>query len=75
MNAQRRLARFHTTGAIREMISRDLDDSLMNLAALPTGTDALRDYQWEAVDAIEKAIAARKRQMLVAMATGTGKTA
>lgn len=74
MNAQRRVARFHTPSAIREMLSRDLDDALMNLAGIPTGTDALRDYQWEAVDEIEKAIADRKRQMLVAMATGTGKT-
>ena len=34
----------------------------------------LRPYQIEANTAIEKAIAERKRQMLVAMATGTGKT-
>ena len=31
-------------------------------------------YQKEANDAIEQVIAKRKRQMLVAMATGTGKT-
>ncbi|HAF25297.1 MAG TPA: hypothetical protein DCK93_20730, partial [Blastocatellia bacterium] len=34
----------------------------------------LRPYQIEANDAIEKAVADRKRLMLVAMATGTGKT-
>jgi type I restriction enzyme R subunit len=34
----------------------------------------LRPYQIEANDAVEHAIADRKRQMLVAMATGTGKT-
>ena len=37
-------------------------------------TRALRPYQIEANAAIEQAIADRKRQMLVAMATGTGKT-
>ncbi len=74
MNAQRRVARFHTPGAIAEMLSRDLQTGLNDLASLPTGTDVLREYQWEAVAGIEAAIAARKRQMLVAMATGTGKT-
>jgi Type I site-specific restriction-modification system, R (restriction) subunit and related helicases len=34
----------------------------------------LRPYQIEAISAIEQAIADRKRNMLVAMATGTGKT-
>jgi len=74
MNAQRKIARFHTPGAIEEMLSRDLQKGLNDLASLPVRTDVLREYQWEAVAAIESAIAARKRQMLVAMATGTGKT-
>ena len=74
LNVQRRITRFHTPGAIEEMLSRDLQDGLNMLGTLPTGTSVLRDYQWEAVTAIEDAIAARKRQMLVAMATGTGKT-
>src|SRR6185295_1621539 len=34
----------------------------------------LRAYQTRANDAVETAVAAGKRQMLVAMATGTGKT-
>lgn len=34
----------------------------------------LRPYQFEANTAVEEAIAERRRQMLVAMATGTGKT-
>ena len=40
----------------------------------PNDTTRLRPYQIEANTAIEQAIADRKRQMLVAMATGTGKT-
>jgi len=34
----------------------------------------VRSYQREANEAIEKALSERKRAMLVAMATGTGKT-
>jgi type I restriction enzyme R subunit len=42
--------------------------------ALPNQHPALRPYQRDANRAVEEAIADRKRQMLVAMATGTGKT-
>ena len=45
----------------------------VGLTSTPTIT-GLRPYQVEANTAIEQAINARKRQMLVAMATGTGKT-
>jgi len=74
LNAARKIAGFHTPGAIEEMLSHNLDDGLATLGTLPTGTDSLRPYQWQAVEAVERAVAARKRQMLVAMATGTGKT-
>ena len=40
----------------------------------PTDYLPLRDYQVEAVHAVEEAISKGKREMLVAMATGTGKT-
>src|SRR5206468_3423682 len=40
----------------------------------PNNHPRMRPYQVEANVAIEAAIADRKRQMLVAMATGTGKT-
>ena len=41
---------------------------------MPNDNEKTRPYQREANEAIEKAIADRKRRMLVAMATGTGKT-
>src|SRR5437879_9148057 len=44
------------------------------MLSLPQTNARLRPYQGDASTAIEQAIAARKRQMLVAMATGTGKT-
>jgi type I restriction enzyme, R subunit len=70
----RRVTDFHTPAALREMLERDVDGACQRLAALPNAHDKLRPYQAEANTAIEQAIADRKRQMLVAMATGTGKT-
>src|SRR5258708_22633520 len=70
----RQIARFHTPEALSEMLQRDFDESLRHLRALPNKSARLRPYQREANDAIEKAICDRKRAMLVAMATGTGKT-
>src|SRR5207248_5233735 len=44
------------------------------LPQLPNTHNKLRPYQADANTAVEQAVADRKRQMLVAMATGTGKT-
>ena len=41
---------------------------------MPNNHPLLRPYQFEANTGVEQAIADRKRQMLLAMATGTGKT-
>ena len=41
---------------------------------MPNDHPLLRPYQFEANTAVEQVIADRKRQMLLAMATGTGKT-
>ncbi|PYS49483.1 MAG: hypothetical protein DMG13_23275 [Acidobacteria bacterium] len=56
------------------MLHRDFEATCTRLAELPNNHDRLRPYQADANAAVEKAIAERKRQMLVAMATGTGKT-
>jgi type I restriction enzyme, R subunit len=70
----RKVSNFHTPRAVAEMLAFDLDAACAALAALPNDHTLLRDYQREAATAVEQAIAARKRQMLLAMATGTGKT-
>ena len=66
---------FHTPAALSEMLARDFDAELRparrrseqsRLCSGPTSV--------EANTAVEQAIAERKRKMLVAMATGTGKT-
>jgi type I restriction enzyme R subunit len=56
-----------------EMLTRDLDSEIEALATVPQNL-LMRPYQTEANTAIEQAIRDRKRKMLVAMATGTGKT-
>jgi type I restriction enzyme R subunit len=73
LNRSRKVSAFHTPSALREMLDRDRGDELNALATL-AANPYLRPYQHEANEAIEEAIRNRKRKMLVAMATGTGKT-
>lgn len=73
LNRSRQVAGFHTQEALRELIETDFDAALASLDAVPTHR-LLRPYQREANAAVEQAIRQRKRQMLLAMATGTGKT-
>jgi type I restriction enzyme R subunit len=74
LNRSCRIAAFHSPSALEELLARDNDASYSRFAATPNAHPFLRPYQREANAAIEHAIASRKRQMLVAMATGTGKT-
>ncbi len=74
LNRSRKLSGFHTPDALREMLSRNFETECDALRDSPNRHSKLRPYQIEANTAIEEAIAKRKRQMLVAMATGTGKT-
>ena len=73
LNRSRRVSGFHTPTALAEMLTRDLDTEIADLAAVPQNL-RLRPYQVEANTAVEQAIRERKRKMLLAMATGTGKT-
>lgn len=74
LNRSRRIADYHTPAALTEMLGRDFDGTLAALRAQPNTHSRLRPYQIECNAAVEGAIAKRKREMLVAMATGTGKT-
>lgn len=74
LNRSRQISNFHTPDALRELLVRDFDAAIKQLTQWPNTTPKLRPYQREANDGIEAALAARKRSMLVAMATGTGKT-
>ncbi len=74
LNRSRRVGRFHTPQALAELLAQDFDGVCDDLLALPQTSTLLRPYQVAATSAVEKAIAERKRSLLVAMATGTGKT-
>jgi type I restriction enzyme, R subunit len=73
LNRSRRVSGFHTPAALDEMLTRDFDSEIEALATVPQNL-LMRPYQMEANTAIEQATRDRKRKMLVAMATGTGKT-
>jgi type I restriction enzyme, R subunit len=65
---------FHTPAALQELLNRDFEGSVSSLISNTQWHPRLRPYQIEANQAIEQAIAQQKRLMLLAMATGTGKT-
>jgi type I restriction enzyme R subunit len=74
LSRSRPVAKFHSPAALRELLERDTNSAIDWLETHPNDHPKLRPYQIEANEAVERAIAERKRQMLVAMATGTGKT-
>jgi type I restriction enzyme R subunit len=74
LSRSRIVAEFHTPEALAERLAFDFDGACHRLIHAPNDHPRLRPYQREANAAIEGAIAGRKRIMLVAMATGTGKT-
>ncbi|QUS60555.1 type I restriction-modification enzyme R subunit C-terminal domain-containing protein [Synechocystis sp. PCC 7338] len=74
-NICRQLQAFHSPQALLELLGRDERRSNGWLKEHPIENNArLRPYQVKAIAAIEESIAAGKRELLVAMATGTGKT-
>ena len=73
-NVSRQLLNFHTADALEEFFENDRPNGLAWLANNPVDIEGIRPYQEEAISAIEDAIAKGKRSMLIAMATGTGKT-
>lgn len=73
-NLSRQLADFHTPAALKELFNRNTDITYKRLQDTPNDGDFMRPYQKKAVQAIESSIIDGKRKMLVAMATGTGKT-
>ncbi len=74
LNASRQVSGLPTPSGLREALSHDFEACCATLGATPNDHPRLRPYQREANAAIEDAIAHRSRRLLVAMATGTGKT-
>ena len=74
LNRSRQIAGFHTPDALREFLGRDVEAACDKVILTPNNHPLIRPYQRDANAATEEAIAKHKRQMLLAMATGTGKT-
>ncbi|MGH7889364.1 MAG: DEAD/DEAH box helicase family protein, partial [Thermodesulfobacteriota bacterium] len=74
-NIRRQISNFHTSDALEEFFLSDRTAGYEWLESNPVNNiDRLRYYQRDAIEATESAIVKGKRAMLIAMATGTGKT-
>ena len=74
-NHRRALVDWPTPEGLAQQLEINQDSATEALKTLPFNFGfPLRDYQQHAIEAVEKALAAEKRTMLLAMATGTGKT-
>ncbi len=74
LSRSRTISQFHTPQALTELLARDEQAAMEQLRLNIAWHERLRPYQIEANQAIEEALSQHKRQMLIAMATGTGKT-
>jgi len=73
-NLSRQIYSFHTPEALVTAFNDSKAKSLSWLKEIPIDNTGLRPYQRDAIQAYESALSDGKRQMLLAMATGTGKT-
>ncbi|MDE3796449.1 type I restriction-modification system endonuclease [Sinorhizobium meliloti] len=75
INHRRALVDWPTPDGLTRLLDVDADAANAALKAQPFEFGfPLRDYQEAAIRAVERALSAEQRSMLVAMATGTGKT-
>ena len=73
-NHARALVQWFRPEEIAELLDRDDENLVKRVKANSWGTLGLRDYQKDAVLKAEEAIVSKQRELLLAMATGTGKT-
>ena len=74
LDRSRQVMQFHTPSALEEKLGRDFEIDCSWFTKNANQHPRLRPYQVDANTATETAISEHKRQMLIAMATGTGKT-
>nr|WP_321498657.1 DEAD/DEAH box helicase family protein [uncultured Methanolobus sp.] len=73
LNRSRKITGFHRPEALLESLQYDFEAVADKFFAVPDNR-YMRPYQCQACDTIGKAIVNRKRTIMLAMATGTGKT-
>ena len=74
LNLSRQVSAFHSPKALRAMLAKDDSAAKIWLADNTIDDSSLWPFQVEAVEKIEEALLEGRRHILVAMATGTGKT-
>src|SRR5690606_7920360 len=73
-NHPRPLQGWYTPRGLKKLLEQDIERSEQFLRDEKFDYLKLRDYQVKAIQAVEKALEEKKRSILIAMATGTGKT-
>lgn len=73
-NHARPLQDWYSPQGLIELLGQDLGKADAKLQAEPSSYLPLRDYQHAAIAAVERGLANGRQDMLLAMATGTGKT-
>ena len=73
-NNPRPLETWYTPTGLDDLLKQDATAAEEHLKQEPPAYLPLRDYQKDAIRAVEDAIAEGRRELLLAMATGTGKT-
>lgn len=73
-NLSRQIFDFHSPEALLSFFETNKEHSLQWLRNTPIDSPGLRDYQKKAISAAEKVIETGRNFMLLAMATGSGKT-
>ena len=73
LSRSRKISGFHTPEALVERLNYDIEELNNKFFEVPDNA-MMRPYQCECCDAVGHAIVDRKQTMMVAMATGTGKT-
>ena len=73
-NHPRALVGWYSPEGLLGLLDQDVQAAEDKLKAEPKDYLPLRDYQRDAITAVEKALSEDRRELLLAMATGTGKT-
>ncbi|WP_204140846.1 type I restriction-modification system endonuclease [Halomicronema sp. CCY15110] len=74
-NLRRAIGSWYSPSGLVDSLANDLEEASDRLEAESFNYDfELRDYQIRAIQAVESALAEDQREILLAMATGTGKT-
>ncbi len=73
-NLAKPLQGFHSPEGLLDLLERSIELAQTKLAQEASAYLGLRDYQLNAISAVEQGLANGRRSCLLAMATGTGKT-